>query len=958
MRRIDWLILGLSVLSPATLLVNFLSIQFPLVQIGASILFIGASSALAGQLFFARENSFFKAFFGFATLLVLLALAGAVFIVLGKFSEIVSFVTLIAVGVILGVALIRRVEKSGKEAVSHSAKKGFKGVDADSALLSLVFLVGVVAAFRLLWLSRTGEGGSSVWLTIPSFFTVVFLMVSLSLAVVLFFTRLSVGLKLGLICLYSFLSHSLFLLVWYPGRYGDPWMHLGWTRFIDKTGMPYAYSSILENSLWVELLRYKSHYAVVVFFERMFYVDIYWVYVVLVPVLWSIFAPLLAFKIAEALTLKKSKVFQLVAAMATGVFSSLVAWGAVSVPNSFGFIFFFLSVALLLLWMKRTGRHMWFLALLAAATSFLAHPQTGVFAFMLLLFGSVLKKTSRKVLWFVSLLLMCSLYPLPLYVYGASFAPFELFQVSNFLAFQSEISTILLIFGVVGLVLGVRGGYVGAKLTVMLFVFYVVTLFEYYFTRYGMKNVPFGAGRILAMADFLLVPFVALGLLTLVAPLKKAFSGGRRNFSLSLSSRKLSVNISPRFLGFLLVALFLSMQATSMLYRAYPQSELVKVQPSAYEIEAIKYIDSNSSSRYVVLGHPAFGSLAVGFLGMDYAYGAARGLFGPPDWSYPTVAMYLEMTKNPSVGILKQAMNFGKTKAEISYFVVSVREKYFEEIVDRTLEILPVNRVFGDGKLYVFKYPLPVFKEDGSVVKVVFDDGLGGEQYVNTTFVYMVESEINSTLTLTGYTSYNVTEFPMHWTFLELAVNNESRRFDDSSDINTFIYVKGLQPSDVLTIKWLFNRRYPNVGWKEDSFKRLDKWRRHDLYPGTIVPTISPPDGNILRMSYSFTPGNYSYYYYVTSVNVSTNDYPYLLMRWRADLPVAVAAVYFELMSGQGIVSLGSISLEWSTIVVPLTPNSIVSIVMVGLSNARNQLLAGLATLEIDYILFSAQATS
>jgi len=185
-------------------------------------------------------------------------------------------------------------------------------------------------------------------------------------------------------------------------------------------------------------------------------------------------------------------------------------------------------------------------------------------------------------------------------------------------------------------------------------------------------------------------------------------------------------------------------------------------------------------------------------------------------------------------------------------------------------------------------------------------------------------------------------------------VNNESRHFDDSSDINTFVYIKGLQSSDVLTVKWLFNGRFTKVGWKEDSFKRLDRWRTHDLYKGTMMPSISS-DGNVLRMSYSFTPNTYWYYYYVTSVSISTNDYPYLLMRWKSDQPVAAAAVYFEVGGVQEIIPVGSQSMNWNTVVVPLPSNSAVSIVMIGISNVKNMKLAGPATMQIDYILFSSK---
>ena len=953
MEKRTLLVFLMLVTSPLVLLVNAWTVRSPILGTIASLVFFFIASWVTGELLYSREDRVFRGIFGFITILMFLALTGNVLIVMASFTEIVSLVAITILNVVLGLFFIRFRRGHSLQVIDKSGVSHGKKMVREDILLVIPFLFSVVMAFRLLWLGRTGEGGASVWLTIPSFFIPLFLIASFSLMGILVFASLSNTLKLGLVCIHSFLAHSLFLLVWYPGRYGDPWTHLGSARYIARIGMPYAYSWLVKQFLIVDLaLRVQE--ALTVFFGRMFSVDVYWVHVVLVPLLWSTLVPLIAYRIAEMLTDNRSRIFPVLTAAATLLFPSLIIWGTVSVPNSLGFIFFFVSVLFLLSWMNHGEKRMWVMSLSASTVSFLAHPQAGVFAFMLFLWGTVIKKTTRKIWRFASYVTLFMVYPLALLYMEASLSLSGLLVLDNFLFFQSEISTILLVFGIVGLVFGVRSRLLNTRNTLMLFVLYATILSEYYLSNFGMTGLPYGARRILTMADFLLVPFVALGFFVIARAFGKGSSwGSRAGSSVDVSLKKFKLNLNRRFVGLLLVCLFLSLQITVALYQAYPSSEIVKVQPSAYELEAVQFIDSNSHERYVVLCHPQFASLAIGFLGTEYGWGGgnSRGRFGIASFKYPIAEMYLGMTKNPSIGILQEGMDFAN--ATLSYFVVSVRDKNFEESVERTLEILPAIRVFGNGKLYVFMYPLPVFEEPGSMVKVVFDDGLGGEQYVQTRFVYMVESGINSTLTLTGYSSYNVSEFPTHWTFLELTVNNVSRRFDESSDVNTFVYVKGLQTSDVLTIKWLFNRHYPNVGWKEDSFKRLGNWRR---MWGTIVPAITT-DGNILRMSHSFTPGNYWYYYYVTSVNVSTNDYPYLLMRWRSTLPVAAAAVYFELGSAQVTVALGSMNPEWSTIVVPLYPDRFVSTVMVGLTNLRytpDYALSGTGTLEIDYILFSA----
>jgi len=937
----------------AVLVANSLVIKSSLVGTVACLGFLSLISVTIGEVFYSTENLFFKCLFGLATFLLLLAVFGFGLMLIGKFTEVFSLAVIVVISVFFGIITLRGKRSRFRNLYEiSSGDKAVKTKDWDSYLMISLFFYFVAIAFRFLFLARTDEGYGSVWLEISPFFIPAFALATLTLCSILFFSSIGDGLKLVLLSVYTFLAHSLFLIVWYPSRYGDPLRLLGHARYTARTGTIYAYNWLISHFLIEGIVAYRAQFALIIFFERMFSIDIYWVHVTFVPLLWSIFVPCLAYKAAELLTIKKSRAFPLLAALSTGLFPSLILWGTVSVPNSLGFIFFFLSVVLLLKWMNSGGKWNWFMLLLAVGVTFLSHPQPGIFALMLFVWGSIVHRSSRRVLKIASFVLMSTLYPVGLYFYGASFSPAGLFVLDNFLSFQSEITTIPLIFGLLGLVLVVRRKYVNARRALLLFALYVIILVLYYLTEFGMTDMPYGAHRILVMGDLLLVPFVALGLLAIVDVLRKAVASGMSAVSLSLSSKKVKLNLKSRSIALALVCLFVSMQVPLTLYQAYPREELLAYQPSAYMIEAVQYIDADASGRYVVMCDTMIATVAIGFLGIDYGWaGGVRGFFGMPDWHYPTVEMYVEMTKQPSISIMQQAMEFGD--AVVSYFVVWERQKYpaFEEVVQRTSEILPVNQVFGDGKLYVFKYPLPIVEEHGPPVKVIFDDGVSTE-YVETRFRYMFETEINSTLTLSGYTSYNITDYPMHWAFLDFRVNNVSRPFDEASDVNTFVYVKNLEPDDVLTAKWQWNRSYPSAVWKEDSFKK--GWRTHDLYLGTIVPTIVT-DGNILNMSYSFTSGPYSYYYYVKPVNTTIAGNQSIIVKWRSDDPIVVVAYYFELglSSGVNVVPLGSESGDWTVTIVKLSQNIKVTYVMVGISNLRARNLSGVRTLSVDYILIS-----
>ena len=945
-------VLLLAILSVCIAL-NSLYIESPVVGLPLSIAFFFVASAGIGEVFFRQEKKFFKVTLGFATFFALTALFGSVFIISAQFSRLLSLVLVSVIGLVFSVLSLRIRDAREERSLDFKARKR-RGEGVPLYQASGAFMVLVALAFRALAVARTGEGVTSVWLTIPSYFLPTFFVCSLFLMFVLFFTRAHITLKLFLIFVYSFLARSLFWIVWYPGRYGDPWGHLGKSRFIDRTGMPYAYSWMLQNFLIHDLIKHEAHYAPLVLISRLFNVDMYWVNILFIPFLWSFLVPLFSYKLAETLAKGRSEQFPLIAALVTSLVPSLVIWGTVSVPNSVGFIFFLFVVFLMFYWVRTGKRQVWGLSLLVTTLAFFAHVLPAFFALMFFLLVTVFQKFSRAIVKVVFYLLLFPLYPLVLYLFGAQFSLGGLFVLESFGSLQSDIVTVMTFFGLLGLVLSLRSRYVDRRNMLLVFAFYVMIVFEYYLSMYGMSGLPFGAHRILVMADLLLLPFVALGVFEVVNVLARVFSYVKMNPSLL---KKAEVRFSPRSAGFTLVCLILSAQATLALYQAYPHEEITDIQPAVYMMDAIYYINSTAPSPYVVLCDTQLANIAIGLLGIDYGYpGGERGWFGIPDFAYPTIVLYSKMVRSPSLSILQEAIDSAGW-AEVAYFVLSVMAgENFERALEETLKILPIDAEFGDGNLYVFKYPLPVVEEPGPSVKVIFDDGVS-TKYVETKSTYMFEIEINSTLTLSGYTSYNITGYPMHWTFLDLTVNNASRQFDETSDINTFVYVKDLEPEDVLTVKWRWNRNYGSAVWKEDSFK--EAWRTHDLYLGTITPTIVT-DGNILNMSYSFTPGPYLYYYYIKPVNITAAGNQSIMVRWRSDGPITAISYYFEsgLASGVSIVPLGSESGDWTVTIVELPQNITVTYVLVGINNLKARDLSGVRTLSVDYILICSEETS
>jgi len=144
------------------------------------------------------------------------------------------------------------------------------------------------------------------------------------------------------------------------------------------------------------------------------------------------------------------------------------------------------------------------------------------------------------------------------------------------------------------------------------------------------------------------------------------------------------------------------------------------LQPTPYEAEAIEYIHRNTPGRYVVLCDGIFRNLALGMLGMQYA-------------SYFSGERFYEMMNRPSVNALVSTME--ESAASVGYFAISSRFPTFDSVVESARKTLGIYGVFGDGKLYVFRYP----HEFSHVIPLVVDSG----NYSRVD--YVLEHELNIT---------------------------------------------------------------------------------------------------------------------------------------------------------------------------------------------------------------------
>jgi len=163
----------------------------------------------------------------------------------------------------------------------------------------------------------------------------------------------SLGDKLALLLIHSFLTRAVTIIFFYPGSSGDNTYHLAHERTFSIFGQYYyALSSPTPpeiQSIFGRLFifqRASIQYGLVTALSKMLHIDVFWIHLSLIGTLWSLFVPIIGFRISK--TLGTNNRVGLLAAFLVANAPMVIGWSHVSVPNSLGFIFFFVAIYFLL----------------------------------------------------------------------------------------------------------------------------------------------------------------------------------------------------------------------------------------------------------------------------------------------------------------------------------------------------------------------------------------------------------------------------------------------------------------------------------------------------------------------------------------------------------------------------------------------------------------------------------
>jgi len=592
----------------------------------------------------------------------------------------------------------------------------------------LVFFFLVFFSLYLLVISRAGEI-HTVWEFMNPLFMPVFFAVTLLLAWIVFSSE-GIRFKLVFVMLYCFIGVSFYAAVFPAGTLGSQQSVLGITRLLYDNVVLHGWGGDVENVFlrvynWLDKPNFQSVYTIVL--ARMFGVDVFWVHLFFMPVLWGIFVPLIAFLIAR--TLKFDDKVAALSGFLASSFPLLVFSGSVSVPSSLGYVFFLGTLLFCLRYLVSGKSAALCLTVVLAFASFVSHFLTGILAVGFLVLALAFKRYEQerdssplgsKFVLVVSFVIAVSLLPLALR-YLQLVSPLRVdFSLDNLQGLSvTEIVGLFLfgeyidysflyalinlagpLLGLVGILYALyvsrkRDSVLGGRVVVLFFLFgFLVTFVDYRILKMFMVNVPFSSRRLWVLRDLTVLPFAAFVICGVVESVRHNVSRVDAKFS-GLSLRRLlsgGLNV--------LILILLAGWTVASVFSAYPQFSPLQV--TSYELEAVQHLEAVSSRNYVVIGDQYIdlaGGMFVGVNNPRAFYFSYTDSFG--------LGLFNDMRANPKMDVMVRALDYAN--CSVAYFVVDeprLGESEFDRVVSLAvqngLEALPTS--FGGGRLVVFRY--------------------------------------------------------------------------------------------------------------------------------------------------------------------------------------------------------------------------------------------------------------
>ncbi|MBI2637156.1 MAG: hypothetical protein HYW81_03105, partial [Parcubacteria group bacterium] len=404
----------LLVASVALLYGNWTGSQVFLVGLIGLILYYGVNTVCWGAVP-ERVLPFTRAWsnaFGLLVGFYLSAFAIGIPVVVWKYDRVAVAVALLVVGLV-GVLLSLRAERQRGEAILSTRRWfGIEKTSLDAALRLLWSRVRSLAMTRdwhvigfiilsalfafFVFHARTGVYILSPWDALSSFALILFFGLAFFVGYMVL-TRGSIKLALAVIITFSYLTHAYLPVVYETGFGGDKWRHLGAEEWLqegniytpsvwgeERSDIRFGPIAVPEALLAGNKTSYAAQWSSTIFLSESLGVGLFWIDLLLVFALWSLFLPLILYWFGR-LIFDDERLGLLFAFLPT-LFYTFQSEGAVTIPVSFGHLFFFFVLLAWAYYVKEGRRSTLYAASLLSVAFYWGYILN---FFVLILFGAL-----------------------------------------------------------------------------------------------------------------------------------------------------------------------------------------------------------------------------------------------------------------------------------------------------------------------------------------------------------------------------------------------------------------------------------------------------------------------------------------------------------------------------------------------------------------------------------------
>ncbi|MCK4554034.1 hypothetical protein KAU19_03655, partial [Candidatus Parcubacteria bacterium] len=541
-----------------------------------------------------------------------------------------------------------------------------------SNLLLITYYLLLITSFYILFTHQTTQAIISPWQIVPTYFFALYTLATAILVIIIIKQKNNNG-TIFLISLYYFLSFSVCWIIYKIGYGFDPFIHQATMDLIDKTG-----------SVEPKPFYYLGQYSLIVILHKITALPIVWLDKLLVPILAAMYLPITLYKVLIKWFEDKRSVILAVLFLLILPFSFFI----ITTPQNFAYLLLFLIILLGLTCSNISGL---IIIYLLALTALIIQPIAGIpallFASLLNIYHSDQSNKLKKIYYLLIFIVSTIALPSAFYwiennhfagIMQASplqnllslpklIAPNQENFILNFIyLYGFNLKLIIALIAIAGLIIAYKYKrqcqifFIYLLMSIALGLSYALTkiLPFNFLIDYERSNFP---DRILLITAFFLLPFI---LTALYGFINKTLKQGRI--------------IKIALLTFLVI-----LTATS-LYLSYPRFDKYHnshgYSVSQNDIDAVRWIENNAQSDYMVLANQQVSAAALREFGFAKYYTAKNKseilnlkseiFYYPIPTGGPLYQYYLDMVyKKPSRGTMVAAMDL--TGVNEAYFVLN-----------------------------------------------------------------------------------------------------------------------------------------------------------------------------------------------------------------------------------------------------------------------------------------------